>query len=399
MWELVAEASLLVGIGILVFPSLSDVIVLISCVFTKHADEPECLPACAPRLLVFVPAHNEERLVGRAVMSILEAEYPSECRKTVVIADNCTDRTEEVVRDCGVQCLVRVAPDEPGKPQALAWAIELALAWNSFDWDACIVVDADSIVDRGFLEAIGSTPNLRSVICQARNGVENEFETWLTVLGGLLVRARYDVLFRCKSRRGLNCPTAGNGTVVGRDVLSSGWQAFSLAEGWELYASATLDGRHSIYIERARIASQEARSISQSASQRRRWTAGRWHVLTQLGGKIARSRNINVLQRLDTLCELSNPGPVSHIGGLFLILSVAVGTMGSKTILVGSILASIGIAPYLAVYGLALGRHPRRREAIKALVRLPAYALWRLPLGLWAMLVPRDGLWEKTRRH
>lgn len=399
MWQPLAEASILLLLGALAFPSVSDTIVFLRYVTARRRERTGPAPLVTPRLLVLVPAHNEERLVGRAIGSLLAAHYPPDRRRILVIADNCDDHTEEVARDAGAECIVRDEPDKPGKPQALAWATARALKWNGFDWDAIVVVDADSIVHPDFLQAIGAVPNLRRVICQARNGVENVNETWLTVLGDLLVRARYDVLFPAKSRLGLNCPTAGNGTGIGRELLQSGWQAFSLAEGWELYARTTIEGRRSIYVEQARIASQEARTVSQSASQRRRWTAGRWHVLKQLGWKIAAARNVSIYQRLDTLCELSNPGPVSHLGTLLPVLLLAGMTMESATLAVGIGLAVIGVAPYLVAYGIAVLLHPHPWIVIKALARVPAYAAWRLPATFLAMLAPRNELWQRTERH
>lgn len=396
MSHLLFDASLLILLGILAFPSLSDFIVLASS--TRRDPRPtEPRQGTPPRLLVLIPAHNEQRLVGRAVKSLLEAHYPSDRRRVVVIADNCEDETAREATDAGAECLVRIEPGMPGKPQALAWATDRALTWD--DWEAIVVVDADSIVEPEFLQAIGATPGLQHVICQARNGVENDDETWLTVLGDLLVRARYDVLFECKSRRGLNCPTAGNGTGIGRGLLQSGWQAFSLTEGWELYARMTLDGHRSIYVKRARIASQEPRSISQSATQKRRWTAGRWHVLTRFGWRIATARQLSVLQRLDTLCELANPGPVTHVGSMAIVLFVALVTVDPPALLGAAVPVTVGVAPYLVAYGLALYQHPRPMSAIKALARLPVYAIWRLPVGLRSMLVQRSDAWKATKRH
>lgn len=396
---MLADASLLLTLGMLAFPSFSDAVVLVLFATTRRKQQIAQTPATEARLLVLIPAHNEEGLVGRSIRSLLAADYVPEKRRIVVIADNCDDRTESVARDAGAECLVRTDPDRPGKPQALAWATERVLKWDGFDWDAMIVVDADSTVDREFLRAIGATPDLRGVICQARNGVENAHESWLTILGDLLVRARYDILFRCKVRLGLNCPTAGNGTGIGRELLQSGWQAFSLAEGWELYARATAEGRRSIYVDRARIVSQEARTVSQSASQRRRWTAGRWHVLRQHWRRIVSSGQVSLLQRIDVLCELSNPGPATHTSLVLVALVILIAATESAILLVGLLLGMIGLAPYLVVYGVAVVRHPQPWAVVKALARVPAYALWRLPASFGAMLAPRDAVWQRTERH
>src|SRR5437879_5475140 len=53
------------------------------------------------RLAVLVPAHDEERLVGRCVGSLVEQDYPPELRRLIVVADNCSDATAEVAARAG----------------------------------------------------------------------------------------------------------------------------------------------------------------------------------------------------------------------------------------------------------------------------------------------------------
>src|SRR5215471_18855991 len=54
---------------------------------------PRPAPAAWPRLVVLVPAHDEEPLVGRCVASLREQSYPRSGHRIVVIADNCRDRS------------------------------------------------------------------------------------------------------------------------------------------------------------------------------------------------------------------------------------------------------------------------------------------------------------------
>ena len=48
------------------------------------------------KMLVLIPAHNEEASIGRNLHALLtQTRVPD---RIVVIADNCTDRTEEIAR-------------------------------------------------------------------------------------------------------------------------------------------------------------------------------------------------------------------------------------------------------------------------------------------------------------
>src|SRR5579859_4286468 len=82
---------------------------------TRREHSPRALPRPAMRLLVLVPAHDEVRLVGRCVASLVAQEYPRELMRVLVIADNCSDATAARAAEAGAEVVVRHEPDAPGK--------------------------------------------------------------------------------------------------------------------------------------------------------------------------------------------------------------------------------------------------------------------------------------------
>lgn len=63
-----------------------------------------------PVLSVAVPAHNEERYIGRCIESIaLSARRASQAVEVVVALNRCTDRTREVAESLGARCVVEDA--------------------------------------------------------------------------------------------------------------------------------------------------------------------------------------------------------------------------------------------------------------------------------------------------
>jgi len=55
-------------------------------------------PAAPPkhRFVILVPAHDEERLIGSTVASLMALDYPPALRSVHVVADNCSDATATV---------------------------------------------------------------------------------------------------------------------------------------------------------------------------------------------------------------------------------------------------------------------------------------------------------------
>src|ERR1039458_7806078 len=123
-------------------------------------------PASLPemRFLVLVPAHNEERVIGSSLEAIMADRRPGDL--VLVVADRCTDRTAEIARSFGASVLER-APDEPlGRAAARQAGLEHA---RSLDWDAVLMLDADSVIEPGFFVACASALASGAKALQARS--------------------------------------------------------------------------------------------------------------------------------------------------------------------------------------------------------------------------------------
>lgn len=378
---------------VLAFPAISDLLSLFS--LLRGTRVPEPASPFLPRFLVLVPAHNEELLIANCLMSLRNLEYPRDAIDIRVIADNCSDLTADLTRGLGIRCLERNAPDLAGKPHAIAWALE-RLPVREFD--AVIVLDADTIVDPGFAAALASAAPLAEKGVQGFNGVSNPDDSAITRMAAVFADAKCGLAYDLKRRAGLNLPLRLGG-CIGTGVLAThGWKAFSIGEDWELYAMLTAAGVPIEGAPLARVYAQEARALGQSAPQRRRWTAGRLTVLARCAGPLLRSRSIGFRQKLDTIAELSAPGPVVHLGlgamlaGLTLALHLPEG-IGLVAVL------AVGIARHVIYTLIAMTRQTDPVRAGLAFAFLPLYGLWRLGVEFGALGMLGDRPWIRTERH
>jgi cellulose synthase/poly-beta-1,6-N-acetylglucosamine synthase-like glycosyltransferase len=381
----------LVG-GLLLLPTLSDLVSLATVLLFRSA--PRVASQAFPRLLVLVPAHDEEMLLGACIESLLAMHYPVDRRSIVVIAHNCADRTADVARQSGVACLERHDRSLTGKPRAIAWALEqLPLS----QYDAVVIVDADTIVDRQFAAALAERAPLRNKAVQGFYDVYNRNETALTQLASLLGTAIHHFAYPLKMHAGLNTPLVGNGMCIGSEVLlRRGWTAFSICEDWEMYAQLTEQGIRTECAPGAVVYAQEAHTLSESLSQRQRWTAGKLTVLKRWGPRIIRSRHAGIRQTLDAIGELTALGPVLHLGVvvLLVVLSAAVGAPS----VVSVVLAASLVRP-LAYSVAALCVQPNPLASLAAFSFLPVYAVWRVGAAMGSLALLRDQSWIRTQRH
>ena len=108
------------------------------------------LPNRERRLIVMLPAHNEEAGIQLALESL--AEQTRRPDLIVVVPDNCTDRTAEIARAHGLAVVAPSRDNKHKKAGALNQVLAIMLPMLRSD-DAVMVMDADSALDPQFLES------------------------------------------------------------------------------------------------------------------------------------------------------------------------------------------------------------------------------------------------------
>ena len=98
--------------------------------------------------VILIPAHNEDQVI-KATLNGLAAQL-TERDQVLVIADNCSDDTANIVRECGMQVAERFHETERGKGFALAYGVA-QIAKREWQPDVVIVLDADCEILAGGL--------------------------------------------------------------------------------------------------------------------------------------------------------------------------------------------------------------------------------------------------------
>lgn len=352
------------------------------------------------RFAMVIPAHNEAGLIGGTVTSLLQCAYPATLRDVLVIADNCSDDTAARARAAGAICHERHDLTRRGKPYALDWMMS-RLDLNAYD--AVVIIDADTIVDRRFLDAMDSHLVAGEVAIQGYFGVMNPNENWLTRLGVLPASVKFRLHFPGKHVFGLSCPLAGNGMCFSAALMRRfGWNAFSITENWEYYVMLTLHGYVTTSAQDAVIYSQVARSLKLGETQRMRWMKGRLDTLQRYWRPLLRQglREASLL-KLDALIEVARP---SHAN--LLVSTAAYGALCAAAVFVGSGGAqtwlavagtSFGLQVIYFLVGFAIERPPLKTWL--AIVMVPWYLMWKCLVSLKGLFSLSERTWVKTTRN
>lgn len=106
-----------------------------------------------PRLVVLIPAHNEQDRIAEAIFGMQQQTRQPDL--IVVVADNCTDATADIAQWHGADVF-----ETQGNTHKKAGALNQAIAWvlpHLADRDLILVQDADTVLNPWFAEtAIGT---------------------------------------------------------------------------------------------------------------------------------------------------------------------------------------------------------------------------------------------------
>jgi glycosyltransferase involved in cell wall biosynthesis len=251
------------------------------CVWRRKAEAlaDGCDKEARMRMILLIPAHNEAEGLGEVLDKMKETlRWPADRFEIVVIADNCTDDTAKIA-GARATVLVRNIPEIRGKGQALHWAIEEHLRVWPRPFDAVIVIDADSVVNQGFLFAMQGALASGASVAQAHDTVWNVRDSWRTSLMFAGFSAINYLRPLGRSAFGWSVGLKGNGMCFSRELLLKyGHPAGSVAEDLEQGMRYLSDGIKVAFAPGAVVRAKMPVGAKAAVSQRARWEGGRWHV-------------------------------------------------------------------------------------------------------------------------
>jgi cellulose synthase/poly-beta-1,6-N-acetylglucosamine synthase-like glycosyltransferase len=352
------------------------------------------------RLVVLVPAHNEQDLIGRCIASLKSQDYRLDRFRTFVIADNCTDETEALARAAGADVLVRDVPEARGKGQALRWAMD-QLVTSAVPPDAFVVVDADSVADRGLLRGLASHLESGAEAVQAEYLVLADEASPRVQLRAVAFLLFHRVRFAGRAALHLPCSLVGNGMLLSRTMIERHpWNAFSGAEDLEYSVTLRVGGVRPVFAGSALVRGPVPASRRSAQVQRERWEGGRLYVartaLPRLLRAIVIDRRVSVV---DAAVDLVVPPlgllAAGVLAGVVLVLGLWGAGFVSLWILTPWLIALAAIAGFVTV-GLRSAKAPA--WMYRRLVSAPAFLVQKL-LGTVGVVRGRAAdRWIRTER-
>lgn len=345
-------------------------------------------------IAILVPAHNEEAGIS-ATVGALTAMVPG--AHILVVADNCSDDTAAAARLAGAMVAERNDPERRGKGFALAFGRE-QLATMSLQ--SVIVVDADCRLSPGSAERLASRAHASGRPIQATNLLVTE-----GVASPLVAVSNFAMLVKNLVRaRGLM--RLGGGALLFGTGMAFPWPLFArlpLATGdtvedlnlglWLARQCIRVD------LDDGSLVTSSSAPVESSHAQRSRWEHGFLRTAATQGlPMLLRGISAGSANRATLGAHLLVP-PLALLMFLSLLALAIVAAAGAAAgnfvpLLVG--LTAFGFSGAMLL--IAWWLHGRSVLSFAALLRVPLYIVWKIPIYV-GFFTRNQKDWNRTTRE
>ena len=236
-----------------------------------------------PTVSVFIPAHNEEVVIGQTLAAMSRLYYPKDRLEVIVICDNCSDNTVEIAKSYEEKYpFIRAIETEgENKGKGKSSALNTALAQSNSEY--VVVYDADNTPEEKavWYLAMGLVNDAKAAAVVGKFRVVNADETWLTRFINIET-----ICFQWMAQGGRwkwfkVATIPGTNFAIRRHILEElgGWDVKALAEDTELTIRVYNLGWHIRFFPKAITWEQEPETLGVWWKQRTRWARGNQYVV------------------------------------------------------------------------------------------------------------------------
>jgi cellulose synthase/poly-beta-1,6-N-acetylglucosamine synthase-like glycosyltransferase len=348
-------------------------------------------PQLPIRFLVLVPAHNEERVISRCLEAILADRRPSDL--LLVVADRCTDATAAIARSFGAMVLERGEDEEPGRAAARQAGLEHA---RDLDWDAVLMLDADSVIEPGFFAACERGLATGAAAVQARS--ESSHGSSLVTEAALAAFTLQGITIpRGRDRLGFSVRLRGTGMAIGRELALAHRFRAPASEDLFFTIDLILDGVRCRHVDKARLRSEGASTWGSLSGQKMRYEAGRMAAARAFVPRLMRSA---IVKRNPAAFEAAwfLATPPFALAALLLLLAAGVAALAGAWPVMALFAGGLAALALTIVTGLVQARAGVRTWL--ALVAAPWYVVFKAVVQFRALasLVRRERYYGPTAR-
>ena len=307
-----------------------QIIYIVVSLFCKPKRFPDGKPN---RFAVLIAARNEANVISQLIESIKKQDYPAELVDVYVVADNCTDNTAEIAKNCGATVFERFNKENIGKGYALNYLLASMKALHPFNYyNGYVVIDADNIIDKSFITEINKVFSAGYKVVTSYRNSKNYAVNWKSSGSALMMLRESLHLNNARMILGTSSTISGTGFVVASEIIErmDGWDKFQLTEDIEFSLECVSVGEKIGYAYDAKLYDEQPTTFSQLWNQRIRWARGYILAYTKYFKALCRGMFKGNL-KFSSYDMIMNNIPIVMLGTVCTVLGIAALILGIST--------------------------------------------------------------------
>ncbi|MBC6003438.1 glycosyltransferase family 2 protein [Paeniclostridium sp. NSJ-45] len=254
-----------------------------------------------PFVSILVPAHNEGKVIGKTVESLLLLDYPRDKMELIVINDNSSDDSKEILESIKNRyrnynfTIINTDNKTGGKGKSNALNIGYKISKGEY----IAIYDADNTPEktalRYLIQTIVKDEKLGAVIGKFRT--RNKHKNILTKFINIeTLSFQWIAQAGRKQLLGL-CTIPGTNFVLRKSTMENlgGWDTKAIAEDTEISFRIYKMGQRITYVPQAVTWEQEPETVNVWIKQRTRWVKGNIYVLLKYITNLFKGKQNRVL--------------------------------------------------------------------------------------------------------
>ncbi len=268
------------------------------------------VPAPSPRgtrqrrVIVIIPAHNEESVIGGILSDLAHQEYPSDCLEVHVVADRCSDAT---IKRAEPLAIVHERSDgEETKGAAVAWLVSRLEIGGE---DIVVVFDADGRVGPHVVGALSDGAESGFRVMQLYLAASNPDESYVSLAGALSQWMSNRLIDLPRRNLGMSCSLLGTGFALVGDLAHRLTETdLGLTEDQALSDRFAIEGEVVVWLHHVHVLDEKPSSLGVLTRQRSRWAQGRSKGRRHALGALMAREGVWSQSRVDRILRLVLPG-------------------------------------------------------------------------------------------
>ncbi len=280
------------------------------------------------KIAVLIPGYKEDNIILDIARLALKQNYPSEFYDVVIIADSFKPETIKALQELPLK-VIEVSFEISTKAKALTEAIRQL----SDDYDLCVILDADNVMEPDFLKKIGRAWKPGMLAIQGHRIAKN-MNTPFAILDAISEEINNQVFRKGHRRLGLSAAIIGSGVAFDYKYFKSLIPQITAVGGFdkEIELKMLREGHTIYYLHDAYVFDEKVQKPETFHNQRRRWLSAQFHYLRKyffhsLGYLITKG-NIEYFNKAFQFLQLPRIlliGLVSTLFPLFILINYFLG--------------------------------------------------------------------------